>query len=146
MKKLIPLLLILAACSRPVPDQARMKAELIKTDKDFCQMNLEKGMKAAFTYFAAEEVIKIRDGRFPILGKQELIKNFATFPDDHIHLSWTPVKADVDDSLGYTFGQWQFRVDGKDTVEYGVYVTVWKKQPDGSWKYVLDGGNSTPKP
>jgi hypothetical protein len=34
---------------------------------------------------------------------------------------------------------------GKDTVEYGNYVTIWKRFPDGRWKYVLDGGNDTPK-
>jgi len=35
---------------------------------------------------------------------------------------------------------------GADTVIYGVYVSIWKKQKDGSWKYILDGGNTTPKP
>jgi hypothetical protein len=29
---------------------------------------------------------------------------------------------------------------------YGNYMSVWKKQDDGSWKFVLDGGNTTPPP
>ncbi len=35
---------------------------------------------------------------------------------------------------------------GEITTTYGNYVTVWKRQPDGKWKYVLDGGNTTPAP
>jgi hypothetical protein len=34
----------------------------------------------------------------------------------------------------------------KEEKNYGVYVTVWKKQSDNSWKFVLDGGNDTPPP
>ena len=146
MKKLFLLFIILVSCSAPVRNDTLLKQELIKTDKDFCQMNIEKGMKAAFIFYAADEVIKMRDGRFPIFGKQDLIKSFEDVPDSHIHLTWAPVKADVSDSLGYTFGKWQFKIDGRDTIDYGVYVTVWKRQPDKTWKYVLDGGNSTPKP
>jgi ketosteroid isomerase-like protein len=62
------------------------------------------------------------------------------------------VKADISSSgdLGYTFGNWQIFVKGgptsKDTTIYGNYISIWKKQADGSWKYELDGGNVTPKP
>jgi ketosteroid isomerase-like protein len=31
--------------------------------------------------------------------------------------------------------------DGQPTTETGKYVTVWKKQKDGSWKVALDMGN-----
>jgi ketosteroid isomerase-like protein len=29
----------------------------------------------------------------------------------------------------------------KDTVLRGTYVSVWKKQKDGKWKFMLDTGN-----
>lgn len=47
--------------------------------------------------------------------------------------------------LGYTVGQYTITVTGEDgerSVEKGKYVTIWRKQADGSWKVVLDGGNS----
>ena len=61
-------------------------------------------------------------------------------------LSWEPLRAEIAASqdLGYTFGRYALR-DGETVKAYGVYVTVWKKQPDGSWKFVLDGGGTTPQ-
>jgi ketosteroid isomerase-like protein len=29
---------------------------------------------------------------------------------------------------------------------YSKYLTVWKRQPDGAWKFVADGGNERPGP
>ena len=145
-KKIFLLLLILSACAHSRMDKKHLEKELIKTDQDFSQMSVEKGMKAAFLCYAADSVIMLRQGNFPILGKAELIKHFKTFPDKQIHLSWVPVIAEASGDLGYTFGKWELRFTGKDTVEYGTYVTIWKKFPVGKWKYVLDGGNDTPKP
>jgi len=118
----------------------------MKTDADFSQMSEEKGMREAFAYYAAEDVIKMREGAFPIFGRQDLIRYLRQVPDSLVRLRWVPVKADVSGDLGYTFGKWEMWVGGKDTLMYGSYVTIWKRQENGSWKYVLDGGNSTPKP
>jgi ketosteroid isomerase-like protein len=145
MKKLIFILLILAGCTAAPPDTALLKKELMKTDQDFSQMSMDKGMRAAFLYYVADDVIKLREGKFPIFGKKDLEADLKFLPDSLIHLRWVPVKADVDGSLGYTFGKWEMRLALPDTTMFGVYVTIWKKQDDGSWKYVLDGGNSTPK-
>ena len=47
--------------------------------------------------------------------------------------------------LGYTFGNWILtKIDGNK--RHGVYYTFWKKQKNGEWKFVFDGGNSTPEP
>ncbi|MEI7727400.1 MAG: hypothetical protein WCK09_19985, partial [Bacteroidota bacterium] len=63
-------------------------------------------------------------------------------------LKWVPVKAEISQSndLGYTFGNWELYLKSKDTTMYGNYVSIWEKQEDGSWKYVLDAGSNTPKP
>jgi ketosteroid isomerase-like protein len=145
-KKLFFLLLILSACIHPATDKKLLEKELIKTDQDFSQMSIEKGMKEAFLFYAADSVIMLRQGKLPLFGKAELIKHFETVPEKQIQLRWVPVVAEASGDLGYTFGKWELRVTGKDTVEYGTYVTIWKKVPGGKWKYVLDGGNDTPKP
>jgi ketosteroid isomerase-like protein len=145
MKKLIFILLILAGCSAPPPDVELLKKALVKTDQDFSQMSMDKGMRAAFTFYAADDVIKLREGKFPVFGKKDLEAYLQKIPDSLIHLRWAPVKSDVDGTIGYTFGKWEMRLAVPDTLMYGVYVTIWKKQADGTWKYVLDGGNSTPK-
>jgi len=92
----------------------------------------------------------MRDGAYPVVGKDLLIKHFEK-KNNSITLQWEPVASGVSKSLdlGYTFGEWELRmnrINQKDTLMYGNYITVWKKQKDGSWKYILDGGNDTPKP
>ncbi|MBD2767471.1 nuclear transport factor 2 family protein [Hymenobacter sp. BT664] len=55
------------------------------------------------------------------------------------HMAWYPVLADVAQSgdLGYTTGPWASFQNNRPQTE-GEYVTVWRKQPDGHWKYVVD--------
>jgi ketosteroid isomerase-like protein len=42
--------------------------------------------------------------------------------------------------LGYTYGFWTF-IAQKDTSR-GTYLTIWKKNAMGQWKYIADTGNS----
>jgi ketosteroid isomerase-like protein len=146
MKKLLLLLLVFVSCARTERDLSFEVKALLKTDEDFSQMSVDKGMKPAFLFYAAEEVIKMREGKLPLFGIKELSKSLENLPDNYIRLQWVPVKADVSGDLGYTFGKWEMRITGKDTIQYGSYVTIWKRQPGGTWKFVLDAGNSTPKP
>ncbi|MFQ5789451.1 MAG: YybH family protein [Acidobacteriota bacterium] len=66
-------------------------------------------------------------------------------------LVWSPSAAEVASSgdLGYTVGTYQMKMEGPDgpvTID-GHYVTIWKKQADGSWKVAVDtGGPSGPPP
>ena len=123
-------------------------AVLINTDRDFSRMSMEKGLNAAFISYAADSVVKMRDGDFPIIGKQAMTEVYRSRPDSGMVLSWEPVKAEVSTSgdLGYTFGDWELHILKTDTTLYGNYISIWKKQPDGSWKYVLDAGCNTPEP
>jgi ketosteroid isomerase-like protein len=56
-------------------------------------------------------------------------------------IRWKPLGADVSDSgdLGYTWGVAESG-PGKDGPfkPYGIYVTIWKRQADGKWKFVYD--------
>ena len=126
------------------------KKELIQADTEFNGMAQEKGIGPAFIHFAADDVVLMRQQKLPILGKKALSDLYAKVGRD-LRLTWRPVKSDASASgdLGYTFGSWESVTvdkDGKETRGYGVYITVWKRQPDGSWRYVFDGGNDTPAP
>lgn len=61
-------------------------------------------------------------------------------------LQWYPVKAEVAESghTGYTTGNW--KITTPDSTVHGCYVSIWKRQKDGTWKYVLDGGSACPDP
>jgi ketosteroid isomerase-like protein len=129
---------------------AKWRNELLQADRDFNGMAQKEGIAKAFVHFAADEVILLRDKQPPVFGKAALQAHYAQSEAGY-SLSWWPEKADVGAAgdLGYTFGRWELSAkdaNGQETKLYGVYVTVWKRQADGSWKYVLDGGNETPAP
>lgn len=129
----------------------QVNKSLVDTDRNFYKASTQKGLGNAFINFADDSVIIIRDKEFPIMGKTELTKYYLNHESDIKPLYWEPVKAEVspDGQLGYTFGKWEYRnVDknGKMNIGYGNYLTVWKRQKDNAWKYVYDGGGSTPGP
>jgi ketosteroid isomerase-like protein len=124
-----------------------MKDTLMNVDRDFSRMSVEKNVSEAFIYFAAEDVILMREKELPIVGFDTLKKYFEKRKYSKSTLSWEPLKADVNSDLGYTFGSWKLDAkadDGSDTTVYGLYSTVWKKQQNGKWKFVLDCGNQSP--
>ena len=64
-------------------------------------------------------------------------------------LTWSPVFADAAESadLGFTVGDYVFTgpgASGAITQRFGKYLTIWKLQSDGHWKFVVDGGNPSP--
>jgi ketosteroid isomerase-like protein len=65
-------------------------------------------------------------------------------------LTWHPVFAWVANSqdLGFTVGDYIATLRGPSGAavqRFGKYLTVWQRQRDGTWKFVVDGGNPTPK-
>ena len=63
-------------------------------------------------------------------------------------LAWHPVYASGAGSgdLGFTIGDYLLTARGPSGAavqRVGKYLTVWKRQKDGTWKFVIDGGNPT---
>lgn len=66
-------------------------------------------------------------------------------------LNWRPVFADAAASrdLGMTVGEYVFTGrggNGSVVQRFGKYLTVWQAQPNGDWRFVIDGGNASPTP
>lgn len=118
---------------------------IMNEDKKFCQYSVREGFFKAILKYADENIVKLAEEQHPIVGKKDLAKVFGERIGTK-DLIWDPVNGEVAESgeLGYTWGNWH--LTNKDTTYYGNYFTVWKKQPDGKWKVLLDGGNSTPPP
>jgi len=131
-------LVILGSCS-PKPSTEESKAKVIQTEKDFAQMAKEKGIAAAFYTFADSHAV-IKRGNQLVKGK-EAIKDYYSRQTQRGELQWSPTFADVSGDLGYTYGE--FTYSEKDSVgnlneSKGYFHTVWKRQKDGSWKFVWD--------
>jgi ketosteroid isomerase-like protein len=85
-------------------------------------------------------------------GKSAIAKITASaFAIPGFQLEWHPEQVEVARSgeLGYTTGTytWTFKdASGKPAFDKGKYLTVWKKQQDGSWKVLLDMFNTDMAP
>jgi ketosteroid isomerase-like protein len=62
-------------------------------------------------------------------------------------LTWEPTKVEVAASgdLAYLYGAYQLKMQNEKGVpvsDYGKNVEIWKKQPNGGWKCIVDTWNS----
>lgn len=135
-----------------VPAKAGPADEMMAADRAFSAMSIEKGRHAAFLAYMADDVRLFDGAHPPIIGKAAVEAYYAKHPEGAgTRLEWTPVEADAppDGVLGHTRGTWIFtakKKDGGETKSTGYYVTVWKRQPDGRYKFSLDIGGSDPEP
>lgn len=117
---------------------------LVEAEREFARTSATKGMREAFLAFLADDGIIFRP--HAVNGKKWFIESPAT----SALLTWEPARAEVSSAgdFGYTTGPWEYRQNGKEdeAVVYGNYVSVWKKQPDGKWKVVIDTGTTNPPP
>ena len=128
-------------------DQKKGSDLLFKLEAEFARSVAEHGHAAFVSYFA-EDGVELDDGG-GITSRDEIAKQPA-WPEG-TSLTWTPVRGDMAASgdLGYTYGTYIFKSknkDGKIVASYGKYMSIWKKQKDGSWKVAVDMGNSSPEP
>ena len=83
----------------------------------------------------------------PVFRGMDNIKAVLTpmMQDPNFALSFKAEKIEVSGILAYTQGtysQTSTARDGKPFVDTGKFLTVWKKQADGSWKAIEDILNS----
>ena len=146
MRKIIIAAILFSSCNSKQPDASKQAAEQIWTaDTAMSNLATREGFYQALLKYADDSVIIPREGKLPMIGKSEVAKGWAE-KSMIKELTWKPIRAEASQSgeIGYSFGYAIYR--GKDTTSYTNYCTVWKKQKDGSWKFVYDAGNNIPAP
>jgi ketosteroid isomerase-like protein len=145
---LISLIIIGTGCNSSCCKAGKKETDqLIKTDIAFSDMSVKEGNEKAFMHYASDSAILFRQGNYPIIGHDSLLASFKKNSPSNRTLSWKPTKADIATSndLGYTVGEWLLAIrdsSGITRLFNGHYFTIWKKQKDGKWKFVVDGGTS----
>ena len=118
--------------------------DMVKTEQAFSKMAEEKNTRDAFMAFIADDGLLFRPGA--VNGKKWMIEHPVPPSDKKPLLAWQPAYAGMAASgdMGFTTGPWEAKPDIKDEKPsgYGHFITVWKKQADGSWKFVVDLGIS----
>ncbi len=120
------------------------EAEIMQTDRDFNRATQAKRAEGWLLYFALDEAA-IPDP--PTAGRQAITERYQKmFADPDFSLTWEPAKAEVFPSgkLGHTVGTYVAKFknkEGKTMESHGHYITIWRKQEDGSWKIISDMGS-----
>jgi ketosteroid isomerase-like protein len=125
----------------PPPDPS----ELIEADRAFAAETAERGADGWAAWFA--ETGRMYRDRGYVDGRAAIRDVMVpAFSDSLRALRWDPDTAIVAASgdLGYTLGHWESVLTtpaGDSVLGRGNYVTIWRRQPDGTWKVAADIGN-----
>ena len=121
--------------------------KMVQTEQAFARMAAKKTAREAFMAFIADDGLLFRPGA--VNGKKWMLEHPVPPSNKRPLLAWQPVFALVAASgdFGLTTGPSEYTEDlnDKKPPRYGHFVTVWKKQPDGSWKFAVDLGISHPQ-
>lgn len=135
MHRLAALTLPVVLFAAPAFAQTADAAPIVAAERAFAADAPSMGIAGSFNKWSVPEAIVIGGGQAQRIGE--------AYPDgprpaDEPLLEWWPNFAGIARSgdLGFTTGG--VAVNGRRT---GHYFTVWKKQPDGSWRWVYDGGS-----
>jgi len=138
--------LFCGSCAHGV-DVARERKALMDADAQFARETGERGVEAWVSWF-------MEDGTMypptePIRGRNAIREAMDGLYDPRsgkgeLRLTWQPDRAEVSQSgeLGWTTGT--SRALSPRGERHGRYITIWRKQPDGSWKVSADLGNQGP--
>ena len=130
------------ALATAVPAQSPVTdaSVLIANEHAFAAMAKSQGIRAAFMEWLAPTGVIFAPG--PVIGR----KSYEARPATPAGLEWDPDHAVMSASgdMGWTTGPWTFHRDSTDVqpVAYGQFVSVWRKQPDGTWRASIDVGIS----
>jgi ketosteroid isomerase-like protein len=141
------------AAAAVIPDSPMMRVrgpleQVRAADTAFSALAQRVGTGRAFGDFAAENAQMFSTPGEFVSGPTAIRNSFGPSGSSGA-LVWHPVAGGVAQSgdLGFTVGNAVFtgtREDGGQVVRYSKYLTVWQKQRDGDWRYVVDGGSSRP--
>jgi ketosteroid isomerase-like protein len=118
---------------------------LAETERAFAKAATVKGIRDSFLEFFADDSITLRP---TAVSAKERLRAQKPQPASVHELIWEPRTGDVAASgeLGWLTGPSTFinhaAADAKPG--YGNYLSVWRKQPDGTWRVYIDVGSDTP--
>lgn len=132
--------IVILSCTKT--NKTSRSGVLMKIDREFSEMSVREGMFKAFLAYIADDGVILKDNSYPSVGKETLKNFYAQLTDSTFTLRWAPVYERISESrdLGYTYGFWTNTNKITGRISNGTYMTVWQKQKNGSWKFVLDSG------
>ncbi len=139
---LVVLALLGWAGTTPAADHDAAVRSLVQTELAYARMAATSGVRDAYlANTTADSVLLGPTG--PVLG-QKFYGEMPPLTPAQMLIEWYPTVAEVsaDEDMGVTAGAYRAHAAARSgSIEWaGNYLSVWRKQGDGAWKVVLDGG------
>ncbi len=152
MKKLFPivatlLVLALSGCAPQVDVEAEAAAIRDLTDVQWLNAAQAKDVDTVNSFYA-DDASSFPPNASIVTGKEAIrARQSESFSTPGFATSWQTTKVEVSRSgdLAYSHGTSETTVndpEGNPVTDKEKWLVVWKKQPDGSWKVVIDIWNS----
>ena len=143
------LTLLITGCNETSVDRKAEGEKLMQLSREWSTSAASNNLDKTLSYWADDAVV-MSPGQPVIKGKKairEMMESTAKIPGFRIR--WEPLSVEVSQSgdMAYMIEKNQVTVNdslGHPITELNKAVTVWKKQPDGSWKNVVDIWNASP--
>jgi len=135
---LLPIVLLASSCATTggAIDESVSAGPVVAAERAFAARHQSVSVKQAFAEFAAPDGVALTPE-----GTKNVQAFIATWPDrdNKGFIAWWPDLAGIARSgeLGFTTGPASF--GGQ---RFSQYFTIWKKQADGSWKWLIDQGTN----
>jgi ketosteroid isomerase-like protein len=131
------------ACAHVDAEAARRS--LLQADADFARDVSARGTAAWAEAFAEDGAMLIANTPL-VRGREKIRELMADLGDPgkakpELQIRWRPLGAQVSDdgTLGWTYGN-SVSISARGEHQ-GKYLTIWRKQADGSWKVQADQGS-----
>ena len=120
-------------------------AAIMKADSAWDRASEDKSVEGWLNYYSDDAIMMPPNEKVckDKASREASIKNMFAAPGASLRFQSTNV--DVSGDLGYAVGvyQWSSKdAKGGDYHETGKYSEIWKRQPDGTWKCIVDIWNA----
>lgn len=134
--------------SPAAPAASEAAVSLLNADRALAAQSKAIGFVPAYSKVMAPDARKLDPGSRAAIGRDAIMALMAKYPPE-TKVEWAAEEAVVADSgeLGFTWGYYVATGhDSKGQVvkSYGKYLDVWRRQSDGTWRWIADVGNDSP--
>jgi ketosteroid isomerase-like protein len=129
----------------------KARAEILDLDKQWARAAAEGNNTDLIVSFWADDAMLLPPAMPAIIGKdaiRQFVEQSLAMPGFSITWETTDVTLSEDATLAYAVARNKTTFNGpqgKQITVYGKAITVWRKEPSGTWKCVIDIWNEDPQ-
>ena len=141
-------LLTLCGCTQPSAKASPSEVESVRAEDAKLQKAVAAKDLEAIVSFYANDAVLMPAAEPLVSGKAAIAaewKHILAIPKLENASKLTRVEASSANDLAYSMGTYQSKMTGEDgtmVTEPGKWLSVWKKQPDGAWRIIVETYNT----